>query len=247
MATRSALKSITKIATLIFLVIFATKIIEASHCPASDYDCQITELQGEIDSLSPAHENNKKDLADLRSQITNIENRIDSLAIELLGLEADIRAREEDLAFAQSIFREKTNSHYKFIRLYDPLMPFLASADASEAFREINLRQKAADEDRKTMEIYGEELLLFKKDKESLEQNRINLASAQTNLDSQADFLSGEVEKVESYIADLSSKQQELAALKAGGFQTSIGDTPPTLEPCSGPPENLSSFVLMQD
>jgi len=25
-------------------------------------------------------------------------------------------------------------------------------------------------------------------------------------------------------------------ALKAGGFQTSIGDTPPTLEPCSGPP-----------
>ena len=34
----------------------------------------------------------------------------------------------------------------------------------------------------------------------------------------------------------MSAKQEELLALKAGGFQTSIGDTPPTLEPCSGAP-----------
>ena len=27
-----------------------------------------------------------------------------------------------------------------------------------------------------------------------------------------------------------------MSALKAGGFQTSVGDTPATLEPCSGPP-----------
>lgn len=34
----------------------------------------------------------------------------------------------------------------------------------------------------------------------------------------------------------MSAKQEELLALKAGGFSTSIGDTPATLEPCSGPP-----------
>jgi hypothetical protein len=49
-------------------------------------------------------------------------------------------------------------------------------------------------------------------------------------------FLAGEVAKVGSYLSSLSAKQNELAALKAGGFQTSIGDTPPTLEPCSGAP-----------
>jgi len=49
-------------------------------------------------------------------------------------------------------------------------------------------------------------------------------------------FLAGEVAKVEGYLSSLTAKQNELAALKSGGFQTSIGDTPPTLEPCSGAP-----------
>jgi len=148
----------------------------------------------------------------------------------------NIEKREEDLAYAQEIFEEKTNSHYKFIRLYDPVLPFLSSDDASSAFREITFRQKAAGEDINTMEKYVEDLVQLKNDKENLEKNSASLASAKAQVEKRAGFLEGEVEKTESYLATLSSRQQELIALKAGGFQTSIGDTPPTLEPCSGPP-----------
>jgi len=207
----------------------------ATNCPESDYDCQINEIEREIKALKPAHEYNKKELSDLRITLRNLEARIKNLSTQLAQIEIDITQREEDLAYAQAIFEEKVNNYYRFVRLYDPLLPFFFN-DASGAFLEINYKQKAADEDRKTMDEYAEDLLQLKTDKEELTANKVGLASAKAEVDKREEFLSGEVEKVESYLADLSSKQEQLLALKAGGFQTSIGDTPPTLEPCSGPP-----------
>lgn len=214
--------------------IYLTKNTKAQDCGA-DLDCQISQIQREIDALSPAHEKNKGDLAALQKQLSDLNKRISSISTQLKNLKAEIAQREEDLAFAQEIFEEKASNHYKFLRLYDPLLPFL-STSASEAFREIAFRQKAADEDRKIMEGYAIDLIELKNDKAALEKSQASLASVQKSVSEKEKFLSGEVAKVETYITSLSSKQNELAALKAGGFQTSIGDTPPTLDPCSGAP-----------
>ena len=201
-----------------------------------DIDYCISKIEQEINALKPAQEYNKKELSDLRTQITSLEKRIAGLSNQLEITQKDIEKREEDLAYAEEIFVEKTKNHYKFLRIYDPLLPFLSSEDASEAFREIAFRQKAAKEDIKTMEKYGEDLLGLKNDKETLEKNKVSLSTLRLQVSQRAQFLAGEVEKTEKYLATLSAKQEELIALKAGGFQTSVGDTPPTLEPCSGPP-----------
>src|SRR3989304_10634140 len=145
--------------------------LKAQDCGA-DLQCQIDAIQREIDALSPAHEKNKTELASLKKQVDDLTKRISSLSSQLKSLEAQISGREEDLAYAQEIFEQKTGNHYKFLRLYDPIMPFLASADASEAFREINFRQRAADEDRKVMDQYAEDLIKLKTDKESFEKNK---------------------------------------------------------------------------
>jgi len=185
----------------------------AQDCGA-DLDCQIGQIQKEIDALSPAQENNKKELADLNSRITNIKKQIVGLSQKLTDLEKDISKREEELAYTQEIFEEKTSNHYKFLRTYDPILPFLYSDSASNAFREIIFRQRAIDDDRSSIEKYANELLQLKKDKESLEKNKTSLASAQANLDKQAKFLGAEVAKVDAYLATLSAKQQELLAAK---------------------------------
>jgi peptidoglycan hydrolase CwlO-like protein len=221
---------------LAILVFFGKSIVLAQTCPTNDYDCQIGQLQKEIDALTPAHEKNKEELAALKKQLSSLDARIRGILLELKNVEADIDGREEDLAFAQEIVEEKASNHYRFIRLYDPVTPFLASDSAASAFRELAFRQRAIDEDRKTMNSYSQDLLDLKNDKDKLEKNKNSLASLQKQVDSRADFLGGEVEKVETYLATLSAKQQELVALKSAGFQTSIGDTPLTLEPCSGPP-----------
>ncbi|MBN1168967.1 hypothetical protein JXA63_03700 [Candidatus Woesebacteria bacterium] len=223
--------------TFTFLLFYLfTLSASASSCPDTDYDCRIAEIQREIDALKPAHEYNKQELDDLRTQLKNLAAEIADLSDQLEGVEQDIQGREEDLAYAQEIFKEKTENHYRFIRIYDPLLPFLSSKHASEAFREIALRQKAIDEDRKIMESYVVDLIQLEKDKENLQSQKERLAQVRSSVSQREEFLEGEVEKVESYLTELSGKQQELMALKAAGFQTSIGDTPPTLEPCSGPP-----------
>ena len=232
----------TPLALIVFLVlilgsyfVFHKPQVYAQECPLSDYDCQIAQIQRDIDALSPAHEKNKEELAALQKQLSDLNKRIASISTQLKNLGTEIAQREEELAFVQEIFEEKASNHYKFLRLYDPILPFLSSS-ATDAFRETNLMQKAADEDRKIMEGYALDLIKLKNDKAALEKSQSSLAAVQKSVSEKEKFLSGEVAKVETYITTLSSKQNELAALKAGGFQTSIGDTPPTLEPCSGAP-----------
>jgi len=221
------------IAFILYLLPFT--FVKAQDC-GTNLDCQISQIQKEIDALSPAQEKNKQDLAALNKQIADLNAKIAKLTIQLKTLESQIGKREDDLAFAKEIFDERARDHYTFIRLYDPITPFLFSDSASDAFREISFRQKAADSDRVTMEKYGADLSSLKNDKASLEKNKVSLSSLQAQITEKQKFLAGEVAKVESYLTTLSAKQNELAALKAGGFQTSIGDTPPTLEPCTGAP-----------
>jgi len=202
----------------VFLVFYFFSVARASHCPASDYDCQIAEIQKEIDAIKPAHEYNKKELAGLRVQVISLNNRIAAISKELDQVEESINQREEDLAYTRLIFEEKASNHYRFIRIYDPLMPFFSSTDALQAFREISFRQKAADEDRRTMDEYAGELIMLKKDRDQLEANKASLASSKAKLSGQVDFLAGEVAKVEAYIATLTAKQEQFLALKLGSL-----------------------------
>lgn len=201
-----------------------------------DIDYCLERIQSEIDQLKPAHEYNKQELSDLRNQINSLEKRIAGVSYQLELTELDINQREEDLAYTRAVFEEKTSNHYRFLRMYNPILPFISSIDASEAFREITIRAKAASEDVQTMEGLAQDLIKLREDKQSLEQNSQNLAAVKSRVGERAEFLQGEVEKTESYLTELSSKQEELIQLKSAGFETSVGDTPATLEPCSGPP-----------
>lgn len=177
-------------------------------------ECINTILPRILAAYAPAQEKNKQDLANLNKQLADLNSRISKLTAQVKLIGEQIVKREEDLAYTKEIFEEKTGNHYKFLRLYDPLMPFLSSPDASEAFREINFRQRAADEDRKTMDKYANDLTTLKSDKESLEKNKAGLSSLQAKVSEKQKFLAGEVAKVETYLASISAKQQAFLAQK---------------------------------
>lgn len=208
----------------------------ASHCPGTDYDCQIAEIQKEIDTLTPAQEKNEQELANLRKNIANIKARIKGITVKLVGLEASILEREEDLAVQKEVLAVRIRALYIRSRIYSPFFVLLTSSSASQFTREISLREQATAQDWRIINALLEDLASLNEDKETFKRTRVGLGNLENQLDERAEFLAGEVEKVGSYLTSLTSKQQELAALKAGGFQTSVGDTPPTLEPCSGPP-----------
>lgn len=213
----------------------------AVGCLNTDYDCQIKEIQKEIDALSNANENNKRELSDLKKQIISLTKKINVLVAELQNKEKEISEREVDLVYTQLIFEEKARNHYKFIRLYNPFLPFMSSDSANAFIKEITIQQKVASSDLELMQKYASEIVQLRDDKDKLERNKNSLASLKKQINERANFLASEVAKTEKYLSVLSQKQEELIALKAGGFSTSIGDTPHTAEPCSGAP-NTSSF-----
>src|SRR4030065_2061564 len=85
----------------ISVLVYQRASVLASHCPPADFDCQIAEVQREIDALSPAHETNKQELANLNKQLADLKNRISVISKELTNLSNQIKGREEDLAYAE--------------------------------------------------------------------------------------------------------------------------------------------------
>lgn len=209
---------------------------DSNNLNSGEIDVCLAKLQRDADALAPANENNKKELANLQAQIANIKTRITNITKQVSSLGTQITKRTQDLAYAQKIFNEKANNQYKILRLYDPLSAFLENESAKDVFLQLEMRQRAVDGDRMTMNQYSNDLASLATDKETLEKNKKNLAALQESVNKRATFLNGEIEKVSNYLAALSSRQQELLAQKAGGFETSVGDTPPTLDPCSGAP-----------
>jgi SpoIID/LytB domain protein len=195
----------------------------------ADIDCQNTDpnsistdntqycadqLQSLINLYLPAQTTNKKNLASLQSQLDNINKRISALTKQLQVLSANITKREEDAAYTKEIFDEKAADQYKFLRLYDPITPFLFADSASAAFQEINLRQRAADADRITLGQYAEDLIKLKSDEDALQKSKDSLAASQKQVATQTSYLAAEVAKVDAYLATLSAKQQAFIEAK---------------------------------
>lgn len=237
----SKILAIFSMFSISFFFLFETLTVTAEpNCDSNtlssgEIDFCLQKLKRDAEALAPANENNKKELANLNQQVTNLKARIASIGKQVTALGTKIEQKQKDIEYAETVFNEKAYTHYKLIRAYDPLSTFLSS-DAKDVFLQIVMRQRAVDGDRETLDGYATDLTQYKTDKENLEKSKTSLAATQAIVDKRATFLAGEVAKVDSYLAQLSSRQNELLAIKAGGFATSIGDTPPTLEPCTGAP-----------
>lgn len=218
--------ALSMIATFTFFLLTFTFIKAQVDCQNIDPGSNVqyaeecaSQLQNIINQYLPAQNTNKKNLAGLQSQLSNINSRISALATQIKILTANISKREEDVAYTQEIFNQKAKDQYTFLRLYDPITPFLFSDSASQAFQEISLRQRAADADRKSMEAYAADLEQLKNDEATLQKSKDSLAVSQKQVSDQTNFLAAEVAKVDAYLASLSAKQQAFIQAK----QDSLG------------------------
>ncbi len=80
-------------AFVLYLFLAVNFFVLAQNCPATDYDCQIAQIQREIDALKPAHERNKEELANLKKQLSDLERRIAALSVKLKETEWDIEKK----------------------------------------------------------------------------------------------------------------------------------------------------------
>ncbi len=197
-----------------------------SELTSGEMDQCINEILPKIAAAyAPAQEKNKANLANMKNQIASLNKRVASLSDQLKNKEIEIKNREKDVTFAQKVLDEKAVSQYINARLYDPFVSLISADDAIDAFKTIKIKEMVANRDRQTIEKYGAEIVNLKNDKQSLEKNKLSLASLQKKVSEDAKFLEGEVGKVENFLTALSSKQQEIINAKSGGFTASVGDS----------------------
>lgn len=206
------------------LLLFSFTLIARADCPETDYDCQIAEIQKIIDALKPAHEQNKAELAELETQLADIEKRLNAIAVQLKQLEQSILEREVDLAFQEELLAARVRSYYINSQRFSPLLLLLSSGTAQELTRELTFRQQTVDQDRLMIVQISSDLKKLEEDKVTYERSQSSLSNLQRQVDERATFLTEEVEKVESAIASLTAKQQQLLAQKLASL-----NLPPTL------------------
>ena len=139
-------------------------------------------LSGIASSIGAANATNQKNLSALQTQLGNLNTRINSLSAELTKTVADIAKQQENLGFTQEILNEKTRDHYTFLRLYDPLTPFLFSDSASQIFQELIFRQKAESADVASIEQYAGEIDNLKSSQNSLQKSQAALSPSKSKL-----------------------------------------------------------------
>ncbi len=193
---------------------------------------QIDDIQKEIDALNHARElsvNATKplegQLESLQRQLVQIQASIDNLAAGIIQKQKDLDIREDKLALQQALLETRVRAYYIRSYLTDPLLVILSSIQSGDLFRELSYRQSVAREDRLIITSITAEVVDLLTQKDKLEKDKIKLAAFQTEIDKNATFLGGEIKKAKAYqsvlnsqIAQLSAKQQELLAAKLGSL-----------------------------
>ena len=230
-----------KFLVLSFIFVLCTlhfALIAHAECPATDFDCQIAELQKEYDSRKDAHEKNKSDLASYKKQLQSISLKLVDLDKNLKLNEKELAAKEIDLGVQEELLSSRLREMYKRGREFTVLTILFSSKSVADLNQGLALRRSTATQDWQIITSVSRKIEALKTEKETLKKNQSSLSSLKVTVDSQTKFLTGEVEKTESFFSQIKAKQSELLALKAGGFSTSVGDVPPADDPASRPDYN---------
>lgn len=200
----------------------------------------VDKLQQEIDELAHLKKLSEDATTPLESEVANLESRIRSAQIginnakqQAAQLALDIEKREEDLAYHYQLFANRIAESYRRMRSFNPLALIFSSRNATVLSKNLAYQDSAKAQDDRLIRSISEELKQLADDKKELEANQLHLAALQIQLDEQADFFKGEIEKAKKYqqtlgsqIAELSARQQAIIAARSGSYITGVGSVP---------------------
>lgn len=219
----------------LLLVILSSVFIITNFAKADE----ITDLQKQIDELNKARELSvaatkplEGQLGSLKIQLAQIQAKMQGLSVSITQKEKDVAIREEKLAEQQALLASHVRSYYIHSFSTSPLVVILSTSNTGDIFREMIYRQAETKEDKRIISQVTEDMTDLISQKEKLEKDKASLASFQVQVDKNAQFLGGEINKAKAYqadltgkIADLSAKQQAILSARSGQFTASIGDS----------------------
>jgi predicted nucleic acid-binding Zn-ribbon protein len=209
-------------------------------------------LQKQIDDLEHAKQMSEDATRPLEAELVKLQNQLTYTAAAIkkaeaknLKLQEDIHQRETDFKQSYLLLAERAVSYYKTLRTASPFLIIFSSSRASDLTKNLSYQQQAQNRDKDEIERISEELATLAADKKKVEADRVTLATLKVKYQEQAAFFDKEIKGAKAYqqdlnqqIAQLSTRQQEILAARAGSFTTSVGDVPLTDDPNASPAYN---------
>jgi peptidoglycan hydrolase CwlO-like protein len=220
--------------------------------PQAEALSEIEKLQQDIDKLEELKQLSVNATTPLEKELANLESRINSAKAGIAKAKAqaqelaqNIEKREGDLVYHYQLFSNRVAESYKRERTFNPLALFLSSQSATQMTKNLAYQTSARAQDDRLIRSLSGEISQLNTDKQQLESDQVRLAALSAQLDKQADFFKGEIDKAKKYqselsgqIAALSARQQVILSEKSGTFQTTVGDVPLADDPASRPDYN---------
>ena len=225
---------------------------------------EVEDLQKQINELNKAREQSVAATKPLEGQLTNLQKQLAQIQLTLQTLsqkivqkEKDLVIRTEKIAQQQALLESRVRSYYIRSFQINPLLIIFSDSQSGGILREMSYRMATTREDQKIITSVTEDITDLLTQKEKLEKDKVSLAYLQGEVDKNASFLGGEIDKAKKFqtdltgkIAELSAKQQAILAAKSGNFVTSVGDVPladdansrPTFNPGFSPAFAAFSF-----
>jgi len=215
-----------KITTLILVAIVVLITAYTSSYVRAD---ELDDINGQLDKLTKELETSRnatkpleEDLNRLRKQLADIKSHITNIEIDIGQKEKQINIAEKELATQKNIINERVFAHYKNIKKTQAsLLDILLTDNLSVSLQNFFYQKKAVDNDKQ--EILRIVLFITNIDdqKEALALEQDKLAQVKLTVDKQSDFLSGEIGKAKDFqnelsgrIASLTGRQQSLIGQK---------------------------------
>jgi len=236
--------------TFIFLALGVIWVIPtlANNCGGSELEiisCQINDLSKSLEMSRAATRPLETEMARLDTNIKLIQGKINAAVTKQKELVKEVAKRETQVAEHYILFSKKTRELYKKLRGRTMMSAVLSAVGTGQGQREIVYANTAGDQDRQLILGLSTEILELEQDKKKLDEQKIQLAAVQANLDKQAEFFRKEIRGAKAYqndlsnkIAALSARQQEILSEKQGTFSTTVGDVPLADDPNSRPDYN---------
>jgi SpoIID/LytB domain protein len=205
-----------------FCLIFITPTLFVRADELEDINKEIEVIKYLLNESKKASEPLEQNLSSIQQKVSFIEGKLTTIGLEVEKKAAEIRVGEKELIEQKKIIDQRAKKHYIQSRSYlNNLLALFLTKNIQDASRSFFYHRQGLQKDRDVILKIAFFITDLEKKKQSLEEEKLGLASARAELDKQKTFFQEEVAKAKNYqseletkIAELSAKQQELIAKK---------------------------------
>lgn len=220
------------ILSLLLIVFSVFKVPISSSDELDDLTKQINDLTNALNMSINATKPLESELNSLKTQIDLIKNRVSTIESLIVVKKKNIDKGYINLAKQQQILNYTIRDYYIKSYYNNPLIILLTNHNASQITHILGYQKATADRDKAIITnivITLEDLEIKKK---NLEEEQKKLTAIKASLDTQSEKLDKIVSGAKAYqtnlnsqIADLSARQQQIINSRSGGFTATIGDS----------------------